>query len=399
MRIDAAIDAGEYVDAGAECTDFTDGDVENVTTTVYKQDVGTGDFNEVEKVDVTKPGTYNVKYTCVDEGGNSVDLVRMVDVHDTQCPVITLRGSNVISVEAGNDYEDPGYDALDNLDGDISPQVRVTGDTVDTSKVYTAMRSCHEIRSEIDTIRANDPNSHLQEPSSGYYWITTRAEGVYQTLKVLCDMHSDDGFGFTYLAVKDGKRVRPYDPTETAENSCGEYGLKMATFRNGKQRFGAQFFFDEAFFVDAPATSDEYLCSTNDHSGEALEDMSDVPHWALTDSEEGVYIVKYQVSDSYGNSQCETKYRTVLVKDTLSPVVTLHLNNTLIQAGHGGYSTIDGAVNPANTDANPWMVNLMAETSTDYASVGVYGFVAAALGIAFLAHRAQSVGKTLDIPV
>src|SRR5690606_1625682 len=54
------------------------------------------------------------------------------EVEDDVPPVITLLGGAQMTVEQGSTFTDPGATALDNVDGDISDQIEVTG-TVDTS--------------------------------------------------------------------------------------------------------------------------------------------------------------------------------------------------------------------------------------------------------------------------
>ncbi|RDX38096.1 DUF5011 domain-containing protein [Vibrio campbellii] len=57
---------------------------------------------------------------------------------DETPPVITLEGGNSITVYLGNVFEDPGYSATDNVDGDISKRVKVSYDKpIDTGTVGT----------------------------------------------------------------------------------------------------------------------------------------------------------------------------------------------------------------------------------------------------------------------
>jgi len=55
-------------------------------------------------------------------------------VTDTTPPVLTLNGDNQVSIELGSIYEDPGANAIDDIDGDISNDVVVSG-TIDLSSV------------------------------------------------------------------------------------------------------------------------------------------------------------------------------------------------------------------------------------------------------------------------
>jgi len=69
------------------------------------------------------------------EGSNCVADVS--EVPDTTPPVITLLGENPVNLYAGNSYTDAGAIASDDVDGDITSDIVVGGDTVDTSTVGT----------------------------------------------------------------------------------------------------------------------------------------------------------------------------------------------------------------------------------------------------------------------
>ncbi|MCK5856368.1 MAG: DUF5011 domain-containing protein [Bacteroidales bacterium] len=56
---------------------------------------------------------------------------------DTTPPVISLEGANPLSVDKGTAYVEPGFSASDDLDGDISSNVKVTGNVdVNTEGTY-----------------------------------------------------------------------------------------------------------------------------------------------------------------------------------------------------------------------------------------------------------------------
>ncbi|MDO5978652.1 immunoglobulin-like domain-containing protein [Flavivirga spongiicola] len=72
----------------------------------------------------------------IDLGGNDgniyFDGLCAFPAIDTTAPVINLLGDNPVSVEVGTTYTDAGATATDNVDGDITSSIIVTG-TVDTS--------------------------------------------------------------------------------------------------------------------------------------------------------------------------------------------------------------------------------------------------------------------------
>ena len=55
--------------------------------------------------------------------GHAQRIVYVVGGDDTEPPVITLKGPNPVNLEVGNDYQEYGATAEDNVDGEI-PEVR-----------------------------------------------------------------------------------------------------------------------------------------------------------------------------------------------------------------------------------------------------------------------------------
>ena len=70
-------------------------------------------------VDVTKIGEYKISYMF----GIRI-LNQTIQVVDTQPPVITLKGDSVVQTKSIENYKDPGYEASDNYDGDLTWKVQ-----------------------------------------------------------------------------------------------------------------------------------------------------------------------------------------------------------------------------------------------------------------------------------
>jgi hypothetical protein len=121
------INAGEnYEDVGATAYDAVDGDISKSIET-------TG------AVDANRPGTYTVAYNVSDQSGNHADAVlRTVTVVDKVAPVITLKGEQSVTINAGEIYKDAGATAHDDVDGDITQSIEITGMIITgTPGVYT----------------------------------------------------------------------------------------------------------------------------------------------------------------------------------------------------------------------------------------------------------------------
>jgi len=121
-----------WVEPGYTATDNADGDI-TVSGVVV-----TG------SVDTSALGEYVLTYTATDASGNQTSTTRTVTVvepvpTDTEAPTISLVGGNM-TIEEGGTFVEPGYSATDNVDGDLTNSVTVTG-SVDTSVPGTYLRT------------------------------------------------------------------------------------------------------------------------------------------------------------------------------------------------------------------------------------------------------------------
>ena len=115
-----------YNELGATSIDNIDGDI-------------TSGIVITGTVDTTTPGTYTITYTSTDNAGNLSTLTRTINVNapaDITPPVMSLNGLNPTNLNVGDTYNELGATSIDNIDGDITSGIVVTG-TVDTTTVGT----------------------------------------------------------------------------------------------------------------------------------------------------------------------------------------------------------------------------------------------------------------------
>lgn len=72
-------------------------------------------------------GTYPVQYIAWDDAGRTVGDTRYVKVDDTTPPLFTLKGDTHMTIQCGNGYVEPGWEAWDACYGNITPEVKVYG--------------------------------------------------------------------------------------------------------------------------------------------------------------------------------------------------------------------------------------------------------------------------------
>ena len=68
-----------------------------------------------------------VIYSVADSSGNTFSVTREIVYNDPIPPELVLEGDTEITMTQGAAYEEPGFSATDNCDGDISDQVEVSG--------------------------------------------------------------------------------------------------------------------------------------------------------------------------------------------------------------------------------------------------------------------------------
>lgn len=90
-----------------------------------------------------------ITYTVTDSSGNKTEVVRTIFFEDTQAPVITLLGEEKIQIKTGDVFEDPGFTASDNLDGDLTAQVTVEG------SVYSGMGGTYTLTYTVSDAAGN----------------------------------------------------------------------------------------------------------------------------------------------------------------------------------------------------------------------------------------------------
>ena len=97
----------EYREEGYTAIDDHDGDITDKVQVRTENDV--------------------VYYTVKDSSGNETTAERPIVRKDVTPPTITLEGDASMTITAGTAYTEPGYTAMDNIDGDITDRVEITG--------------------------------------------------------------------------------------------------------------------------------------------------------------------------------------------------------------------------------------------------------------------------------
>ena len=105
--------------------------------------------------------------------------------NDTTPPVITLIGSANVSVTQGDNYTDEGATAADNVDGDLTSSITVSG-SVDTATIgnYTLTYSVSDLSGNSASLSRNVEVTDINPDLVGG-WTTTFFDGTGVVVQVL----------------------------------------------------------------------------------------------------------------------------------------------------------------------------------------------------------------------
>jgi len=430
-----------YMDVMPICKDIIDDHNNDSPATTVGPCDPVNNVQLPQAVDMTVPDTYCLKYSCKDKVDNAaVPLSRYVIVQDTLCPTITMQGNQLEFVEAGFPYEDAGATCTDDLDGNIT--VTVTGDnSVTTGDAWHAARNCAEIKTLGNLGNDKSGNFYITRVPSDDKYISPES---YMRVEVWCDFRAGATGG--YKSIADTADV----DTSSSQGECNNYGMEMYAGVQSALPSDMQGIFTtgettSTYVCQVPSAADKLLTSAeqqifDQHShkyatGESASNERSAQFTSAGTGETGVWKIEYSASDVAGNPECTTLRRTVVVKDTLPPVIVLKLKRSwtngaatedkIIHVSAGGISHEDsrdfsvGGTNPDKTHSNPAAdstvnpnlptdtdkyalgvpTSLMAEEATTSTSGWIIGAAASAVtGLALLGYSAKKTTVT-HVPV
>ena len=152
-------------------------------------------------------------YTVEDSSGNKAEVTREIVYYDPIPPELTLLGDSTITLAYGKKFEEPGYTAYDNCDGDLTDQVRVSG-SVNITKAgtydltYTVEDSFGNSDTQTRTVRVKakpqvKPQQSEVSPSGKVIYLTFD-DGPSQYTQKLLDILRKYNVKATFFVMKTG---------------------------------------------------------------------------------------------------------------------------------------------------------------------------------------------------
>ncbi len=180
-------------------------------------------------VDSSVIGETTLQYAVSDNAGNETIAIRTVFVtvepEDTTPPVISLFGNSSMTLIVGDSYIEPGYSATDDVDGDISAQVVITG-SVNTNVAgsytlrYSVSDAAGNVAAEIiRTVIVEEASLCVEHSASVNAHINAGRAYICGTYSYNgCAVGSGTNIGFTFLVT--AVTVKEEGPGQFDLGSC-----------------------------------------------------------------------------------------------------------------------------------------------------------------------------------
>ena len=357
-----------YVDAGATATDNYDGDL-------------TGSIVTVNPVNAAVVGTYVVTYDVTDSSGNPASQVtRIVDVVDTQAPVITLVGANPQTIEVGSAYTELGATATDNYDGDLTGSIIIDATSVDTNTLgsYTVTynvtdssgNNATQVTRTVDVVDTGAPVITRLGSSP----VTVEVGSAYTDAGATAFDDNDGDLTASIVTVNPvnttvvGTYVVTYDVTDSSGNPASQVTRIVDVVDTQAPIITLVGASPQIIEVGDPYT--ELGATATDNYDGDLTGSIVIDATAVDTNTLGSYTVTYNVTDSSGNNAIQ-RTRTVDVVDTQAPVITpVGANPQTIEVGDP-YIEL-GATATDNYDGDLTGSIIIDATAVDTNTLGSY---------------------------
>jgi PKD repeat protein len=292
---------------------------------------------------------------------------------DDVAPVIELTDPVNMTINSCASYVEPGYKATDNVNGNITNKVVVTGNVFNTK-----IGAVHQIKynvtdtkgnKAIEQVRTVNVLADIVKPT-----ITLNGNTIDSILVLSVSTYTDPGYvakdncsglkSISSSGTVNTKKLGTYDITYTASDSAGNIETvvrSVVIYDNINptiKKIG-----NDTIYVNVKSPYVEPGVTVNDNYWKNLV----VSYTgSVNTSKVGTYILSYCVSDSSGNGPvCTDRY--VVVQDKVAPTVTLIGDTVILDVKRSftdpGYYVTD----------NYWSSNYLIVSITGFVNINKIG--------------------------
>ncbi|MCI9449680.1 MAG: DUF5011 domain-containing protein [Clostridiales bacterium] len=310
-------------------------------------------------VDTETLGDYTVVYSLTYHG-KEYSVTRHVKVNDTAPPEINLKGDSKMTVSSMSLYDEPGYEAFDNYDGNLSEKVKISksessdgtctvtytvsdsfGNTAEAERIVTIK----DIVPPVLTL-SGEENLEINTPDyidPGCTAIDDLDEDISEKITVSTDyVRGTEGvFTFNYsVCDAAGNKAEASRTVTVTDNTAPEITLNGGTY---------------LYLCRGEAYTERGFGATDDFDGDVGESIT--VSGSPDTNTAGEYAVIYSAEDSKGNRS--QKIRTVRVYEKPTPIEGA-VNGHGMVSGSTVYLTFDDG--PSNI-ITPRILDILKENN------------------------------------
>ncbi|WP_010277949.1 leucine-rich repeat protein [Paenibacillus senegalensis] len=309
-------------------------------------------------ITVTENGWISV-YARDVAGNTTVEQLQISNI-DRKAPVITLQGEAVVKLTIGEAYTEPGYSAQDNVDGDVTGNVVVTG-TVDTSQLGDYMltydvtdsvgNAAVQVTRTVSVVDEVPPTITLSAsptvPTNGNVIVeavfTDNESGVVEMKWAHGQRDAAYFTGAGGAGTPEGEVIpgspATWDVTENgwisvyARDLAGNTTVEQLQISNIDRKAPVITLQGEAVvkLTIGEAYTEPGFMAQDNVEGDVTDNV--VVTGTVDTSQLGDYMLTYDVTDSVGNAAVQVT-RTVRVVDEVPPTITLSASPTVPTNGN-----------------------------------------------------------------
>ncbi len=166
-----------------------------------------GDLTEKVK---RKDNDDHILYTIVDSNDNEKKVKRRIVYEDLEKPTIELVGGNTYYTVVGMNYNEPGYEVVDNCDQNLKEQVKVTGEVnTQTAGTYTLSYSVkdgqgNETTAERKVVVSKKMDANSGVSKKGVIYLTFDDGPSAATTATILDILKEEGVKATFFVTNSG---------------------------------------------------------------------------------------------------------------------------------------------------------------------------------------------------
>ena len=302
-------------------------------------------------------GLTAVKFTSTDAAGNIGNAQTMVTITDQTAPVITLIGASSLTLTSADTYSEEGASATDNVDGNLSANIIIAGDIVETSTAatYTVTYNVIDVAGNLAveqtrSITVQDTTAPVVSAPTNITVAATDATGIANNVEAIADFllaaTAADNIHGIVSVTNDAPDVFPLGITTVTFSSTdndSNTGTSQATITVVDQTKPSMILVGDASvtvehngsYIDAGITANDNV------DGNITANI--IIAGAVNTSITGNYTLHYNVIDNAGNI-ADTVTRQISVQDSRAPVVTAPTGITVASTDSDGTAISDSAI-------------------------------------------------------